>query len=110
LIMWWYRPASMITPPPPRQQMGVAVTAGGRHTADTVFGGDEKLLSQTAIGMIAGARLGEHENPGEATMLVVAGASAVISRGPIVGCPPGDVLLRHSISAQPSRRPARVHG
>ena len=38
-----------------RQQMKLAATAGGRHTADTVYGGhDEKVLRQTVIGMIAG--------------------------------------------------------
>ena len=44
-----------------RQQMKLAATAAGRHTADTVFGGHEKVLRQAVIGMIAGARLGEHE-------------------------------------------------
>jgi len=56
-----------------RQQMELAATAGGGHTADTVFGGHEKVLRQTVIGMIAGARLAEHENPGEATVLVLYG-------------------------------------
>jgi len=45
-----------------RQQMKLAATAAGRHTADTVYGGHEKVLRQTVIGMIAGARLAEHEN------------------------------------------------
>ncbi|HJY44019.1 MAG TPA: hypothetical protein VJ301_05320 [Propionibacteriaceae bacterium] len=49
-----------------RQQMKLAATAGGRHTADTVYGGHEKVLRQTVIGMIAGARLGEHGNRGKA--------------------------------------------
>ena len=48
-----------------RQQMKQAATAGGQHTADTVYGGHEKVLRQTVIGMIAGASLAEHENPGE---------------------------------------------
>src|SRR5215203_7356244 len=56
-----------------RQQMKLAATAGGRHTADTVYGGHEKVLRQTVIGMIAGARLAEHENPGEATVLILSG-------------------------------------
>ena len=54
-----------------RQQMKLAATAGGGHTADTVYGGHEKVLRQTVIGMIAGARLAEHENPGEATVLIL---------------------------------------
>ena len=63
-----------------RQQMELAVTAGGGHTADTVFGGHEKVLRQTVIGMIAGARLAEHDNPGEATVLVLHGRVRLFSR------------------------------
>ena len=37
-----------------RQLIKSAVTAGGRHTADTVYGGHEKVLRQTLIGMIGG--------------------------------------------------------
>ena len=44
-----------------RQQMKLAATAGGRHTADTVHGGHEKVMRQTVIGMIGCARLAEHE-------------------------------------------------
>ena len=40
-----------------RQQMKLAATAAGRHTADTVYGGHEKVLRQTVIGMTAGADL-----------------------------------------------------
>jgi hypothetical protein len=54
-----------------RQQMKLATTAGGRHTADTVHGGHEKVMRQTVIGMAAGARLAEHANSGEATVLVL---------------------------------------
>ena len=56
-----------------RQQMKLAATAAGRHTADTVYGGHEKVLRQTVIGMIAGSCLAEHENPGEATVLILHG-------------------------------------
>ena len=55
------------------QQIALAGSAGGGHTADTVFGGHEKVLRQTVIGMVAGARLAEHNNPGEATVLVLNG-------------------------------------
>ena len=56
-----------------RQQIESAGSAGGGHTADTVFGGHEKVLRQTVLGMVAGARLAEHNNPGEATILVLDG-------------------------------------
>ena len=41
-----------------RQQMKLAATAGGGHTADSVFGGHEKVLRQTVIGMRAGRSAG----------------------------------------------------
>jgi quercetin dioxygenase-like cupin family protein len=56
-----------------RQQLELAATAGGGHTADTVYGGHEKVLRQTVIGMTQGARLTEHESPGEATVHVLHG-------------------------------------
>jgi quercetin dioxygenase-like cupin family protein len=55
------------------QQIELAATAGGGHTADTAYGGHEKVLRQTVIGMAKGARLSEHENPGEATVQVLQG-------------------------------------
>jgi quercetin dioxygenase-like cupin family protein len=54
-----------------RQQLELAASAGGDHTADTVYGGHEKVLRQTVIGMTRGSRLAEHENPGEATVHVL---------------------------------------
>jgi quercetin dioxygenase-like cupin family protein len=86
-----------------RQQMELAVSAGGGHAADTVFGGHEKVLRQTVVGMKAGARLAEHENPGEATVLILHGRvrlSAADQSWDAVG---GDLLIvpdsRHSLEA-----------
>jgi hypothetical protein len=45
-----------------RQQVERAAVAGGGHTADTVYGGHEKVMRQTVIGMTQGARLAEHDN------------------------------------------------
>ncbi|HUL24152.1 MAG TPA: cupin domain-containing protein, partial [Streptosporangiaceae bacterium] len=47
-------------------------SSGGR-TAATVIGGHEKVLRQTVIAMVNGATLAEHENPGEASVHVLAG-------------------------------------
>ena len=47
-------------------------SSGGR-TAATVIGGHEKVLRQTVIAMVKGAALGEHENPGEASVHVLVG-------------------------------------
>lgn len=56
-----------------REQLELAVDAGGGRTARTVYGGHEKVLRQTLIAMISGSVLSEHENPGEATVLVLRG-------------------------------------
>jgi quercetin dioxygenase-like cupin family protein len=54
-----------------RTELAAGAAAG--RTAHTVFGGHEKVLRQTLIAMIGGAELSDHENPGEATVLVVQG-------------------------------------
>ena len=46
---------------------------GAGRAAATVIGGHEKVLRQTVIAMVSGAVLGEHENPGEASVHVLAG-------------------------------------
>ena len=56
-----------------REQLELAAGAGGGRTARTVYGGHEKVLRQTVIALVAGAELAEHENPGEATVLVLNG-------------------------------------
>ena len=86
-----------------RQQMELALTAGGGHTAETVFGGHEKVLRQTVVAMIAGARLAEHENPGEATVLVLNGRLRLSAADLSWDAAQGDLLIvpdsRHSIEA-----------
>ena len=62
-----------------RQQIKLAATAGGRHTADTVYGGHEKVLRQTVIGMIAGARLAEQANVGFRPAMTPFGALSKIA-------------------------------
>ncbi len=56
-----------------RQPLNAARRAGGGHTADTVYGGRENVLRHTVIGMVQGASMAEHENPGEATVRVLLG-------------------------------------
>lgn len=86
-----------------RQQIELAATAGGGHTADTVYGGHEKVLRQTVIGMRAGARLAEHENPGEATVQVLHGRVRLVAGGVSWDGRSGDLLIvpasRHSLEA-----------
>ena len=86
-----------------RQQMKLAATAGGQHTADTVFGGHEKVLRQTVIGMIAGSCLAEHENPGEATILILHGRVRLSAAHHSWEAARGDLLIipdrRHMLEA-----------
>lgn len=56
-----------------REQLELAAEAGGGHAARTVHGGHEKVLRQTLVAMVGGAQLSEHDNPGEATVLVLRG-------------------------------------
>jgi quercetin dioxygenase-like cupin family protein len=56
-----------------RELLERARDGGPDRTAATVLGGHEKVLRQTVIAMSSGAVLGEHENPGEASIYVLAG-------------------------------------
>jgi quercetin dioxygenase-like cupin family protein len=86
-----------------RQQIDLAASAGGGHTANTVYGGHEKVLRQVVIGMTAHAVLAEHENPGQATVQVLHGRVR-LSAGEITwDGRAGDLLIipdsRHSLEA-----------
>jgi quercetin dioxygenase-like cupin family protein len=86
-----------------RQQLDRAAAAGSRHTAATVYGGHEKVLRQTVIGLSQGARLAEHENPGAATIQVLRGRVRMIVGGQSWEPRTGDLLIvpdaRHSLEA-----------
>ena len=86
-----------------RQQIELAATAGGGHTADTVYGGHERVLRQTVIGMISHAVLAEHENPGEATVQVLHGRVRLAAGDLSWEGRAGDLLIvpdaRHSLEA-----------
>ena len=86
-----------------RQQIQQAATRGGGHTADTVYGGHEKMLRQTVVGMIKGSRLGEHSNPGEATVQVLSGRVRLTFGDDSWEARTGDLLIvpdgRHSLAA-----------
>jgi len=76
--------------------------SGGRAAA-TVIGGHEKVLRQTVIAMVKGAALGEHENPGEASVHVLAGRVRLSAGQHAWEGRPGDLLLvpgsSHSLEA-----------
>ena len=56
-----------------REQLNRARAAKSGRSATTVYGGHEHTLRQTVVALIAGRVLDEHENPGEATVHVLAG-------------------------------------
>ena len=56
-----------------REQLELAKTASSGRSAHTVFGGHEHTLRQTMIALASGHSLGEHTNPGEATVQVLHG-------------------------------------
>ncbi len=85
------------------QQLELAAAHGGRPAADTVVGGHERVLRQTVIAMLAGSELGEHENPGEATVHVLRGRVRLSSGSASWDARTGDLLevpdARHSLHA-----------
>jgi len=55
------------------QQLHAAADAGGGRASGTVYGGHEKSLRQTVIGMVKGAVLNERGNQDDATVYVLQG-------------------------------------
>ncbi|WP_024793175.1 LuxR family transcriptional regulator [Tomitella biformata] len=56
-----------------REQLLAAGTAAGGRAATTVFGGHEKVLRQTVIGILAGAKLGDRVTLDDSTIFVLSG-------------------------------------
>jgi quercetin dioxygenase-like cupin family protein len=86
----------------PEQLAAARLASGGRST-HTVYGGRGHSLRQTIVALTAGARLDEHESPGEATLHVLAGRIRLGAREASWEGSPGDVLVippqRHSLLA-----------
>ena len=49
------------------------------RAARTIFGGHEKHLRQTVVSLSEGSQLGEHDSPGEATLLVISGRLLLVA-------------------------------
>jgi quercetin dioxygenase-like cupin family protein len=86
-----------------REQMNRAKESSAGRAADTVYGGHEHVLRQTLVAMRAGAVLGEHESPGEATMVVLSGRIELIAPHASWTGQAGDLLIipqeRHQVEA-----------
>ena len=87
-----------------KQQLERARQAPAARSATTVFGGHEHALRQTVVGLKAGAVLAEHDNPGEATLFVIAGRVTLKADDDAWDGRAGDMIVvptqRHSVTAE----------
>ncbi|MFF4028029.1 MULTISPECIES: cupin domain-containing protein [Nocardia] len=86
-----------------RELLQRAGAASAGRAADTVYGGHEHRLRQTVVALTAGTELGEHDNPGESTLLVLRGRVRLRSADTSWEGRHGDLLVvpqaRHSLEA-----------
>lgn len=86
-----------------REQLEHATNASAGRSAETVFGGHERVLRQTVIALVGGTVLDEHESPGEATVHVLTGRVRLTAGAHSWEGRSGDLLLippeRHSLVA-----------
>ena len=86
-----------------RHELNEARGASSGRSAKTVFGGHEHQLRQTVMALRAGESMGEHENPGEATLQVLGGRVLLKSGDVSWNGSPGDLMTipdaRHSLEA-----------
>ena len=86
-----------------RELSGRAAGAKSGRAAETLYGGHEKALRQTLLAMQEGTELTEHENPGDATILVISGRVELKAGDVSWEGRQGDLLAipdaRHSLSA-----------
>jgi quercetin dioxygenase-like cupin family protein len=86
-----------------RHHLETASTASSGRSAHTIYGGHERVLSQTLIALRAGSRLSEHENPGEATLQVLHGRVTLVAGDTEWNGSPGDLMTipdsRHALEA-----------
>ncbi|EPR77140.1 hypothetical protein ADILRU_0520 [Leifsonia rubra CMS 76R] len=84
-------------------QLHAAAEAGGGRASETVYGGHEKSLRQTVIGMLKGTSLGEHDNHDDATVYVLQGRIRLQIGKDSWNARPGSLLIvphgRHSFEA-----------
>lgn len=86
-----------------REHLERAAASSTGRSSETVYGGHEHVLRQTLITLRAGTTLAEHENPGEATVLVLRGRVRLRSGDASWEGMAGDLLIvppaRHSLEA-----------
>ncbi|MFD0208740.1 cupin domain-containing protein [Streptomyces hirsutus] len=86
-----------------REHLERAAAASTGRSASTVYGGHEHTLRQTLLALTSGTSLAEHENPGEATLLVLRGRVRLTSGGTSWEGRDGDLIIippaRHALEA-----------
>ncbi|WP_137146853.1 cupin domain-containing protein [Mycolicibacterium sp. CR10] len=86
-----------------REHLAGAERASSGRSSHTVYGGHEHVLRQTVIALMAGQKLDEHENPGEATVHVLHGRVRLIAGDDSWEGSAGDLIIvpdaRHSLEA-----------
>ena len=87
-----------------KQQIVLAGQGGtSGRSARTLHGGQGHALRQTLVVMLAGHRMDEHLSPGEATVMILAGALKVHTADRQIELGEGDFLIvpsdRHSVDA-----------
>jgi quercetin dioxygenase-like cupin family protein len=86
-----------------RQHLERAASSSTGRSSQTVYGGHERVLRQTLIALRADSTLSEHENPGEATLLVLHGRIRLVSDEASWEGMAGDLLIvpqaRHGVVA-----------
>jgi quercetin dioxygenase-like cupin family protein len=56
-----------------REHLERAAAGSTGRSATTVYGGHEQVLRHTLVALTAGTSLTEHDNPGEATLIILRG-------------------------------------
>lgn len=86
-----------------REQLDAARTNSAARSSTTVVGGHEHALRQTVVALLTGASLGEHENPGEATLQVLTGRVRLSAGADTWDARSGDLIVipdaRHTVDA-----------
>jgi quercetin dioxygenase-like cupin family protein len=86
-----------------RELLEQAQRAPADRASRTVVGGHEHVMRQTVLALAAGTSLAEHDNPGEATLVVLRGRIVLRSGADSWDARTGDLLeipqARHSVEA-----------
>lgn len=86
-----------------REHLKRARSAPSGRGAETVCGGHEHVLRQALMTLVKGRSLAEHENPGEATVVVLRGRVRVTAGADVWEAREGDLLIvpsaRHNLEA-----------